>query len=216
LDVEAGVKRVVGKRDFYERLVRQFAEGEEAEAVKIIRIQLSADEREAAERTAHSLKGVAGTLGAVELQHRAGGLESAIKKNSDESATEKLVDSVDQELSRLVSAILNVFGSDETEEIGEGPEETVLDEETASELTEKLEAKLDTVAHLKTTLTINEIEDFGRAMSQLAEEYEYPPLAKWAELISDHASMFDIDGLTESLMGYEQLLRVSTSHKSDA
>jgi hypothetical protein len=53
-------------------------------------------------------------------------------------------------------------------------------------------------------------------MSQLAEEYDYPPIAKWAEEVSDQASMFDIDGLTESLLGYEQLLRVLASHQPDA
>jgi len=109
-----------------------------------------------------------------------------------------------------------LLGRRNKDEVEDGLEETVLDEETASALAGKLKEKLDTVEHLKTTLTINEIEDFAGAMSQLAEEYDYPPIAKWAEEVSDHASMFDIDGLTESLMGYEQLLRVLASHQPDA
>jgi signal transduction histidine kinase/CheY-like chemotaxis protein len=208
LDVEGGVRRVAGKRDFYERLVRQFAEGEEAEAVETIRTQLSEGDREAAERTAHSLKGVAGTLGAAELQQRAEGVESAIRENSDESTTEELLQSVDQELSRLVSAILATTGSDETQEIEDTSGETTLDGEAASALSEKLKDHLATVESLKATLTINEIEDFATAMSQLAEEYGYPPLSEWADTVSDRASMFDIDGLTECLLGYEQLVSV--------
>ena len=40
LDAAAGIVRVAGKRDFYEKLVRQFAEGEEARSVETIQGQL--------------------------------------------------------------------------------------------------------------------------------------------------------------------------------
>ena len=75
LDVDAGLKRLMGKRDFYERMLRQFTTGEESQAVATIRARLAEGDRDTAERTAHSLKGVAGTLGATELQARAGELE---------------------------------------------------------------------------------------------------------------------------------------------
>ena len=41
LDVEGGVKRLMGKRDFYEILVKGFATGEEAKTVETVRFQLS-------------------------------------------------------------------------------------------------------------------------------------------------------------------------------
>ena len=80
LDVENGLKRVIGKRDFYEKLVRGFATGEEVRTVETVRLLLAEGDIEAAERTAHSLKGVAGTIGAGELQSRAAVLETAIKE----------------------------------------------------------------------------------------------------------------------------------------
>ena len=107
-----------------------------------------------------------------------------------------------------------MIGPDETQEIAKESAETALDEETAAALSEKLKANLASVEGFRSTLRINEIEDFASTMSQLAEEYDYSPLAKWADKVSDQASMFDIDGLAESLLGYERLLSVPTDNGS--
>jgi two-component system sensor histidine kinase/response regulator len=68
LDVRAGLQRVMNKRDLYKKLLRQFATGPESLTVDRVRAHLAEGEREAAERAAHTLKGVAGTLGAGALQ----------------------------------------------------------------------------------------------------------------------------------------------------
>ena len=84
LDVKSGIRRVAGKRDFYEKLIRQFCDGEESRTVETVRSLLADNQPEDAERAAHSLKGVAGTLGAQEIQSRAEGLKpqsvSSIRK----------------------------------------------------------------------------------------------------------------------------------------
>ena len=128
LDVAGGVKRVLGKRDFYEKLVLGFATGEQIHSVETVRAQLAEGDRVAAERTAHSLKGVAGTIGMSELQQRATELESAIKESKDRGVIEAQLTSVDEELTRLVMAIKVATG------IGEPPGLMARGEETVEEL----------------------------------------------------------------------------------
>ena len=104
LDVKAALKRMLNKRPMYERLLRQFA-AEQAGAVEAVRTQLASGDRAAAERSAHSLKGMAGTLGAVELQGRAGRLEHAIKQEAPPEEVATFAGEVEEELARLVGAV---------------------------------------------------------------------------------------------------------------
>ncbi len=218
LDVETGVKRVMGKRDFYERLVKGFVTGEEARSVETVRSQLEEGELEAAERTAHSLKGVAGTIGAGELQSRAATLEAAIKKGG--KRVESHLKKVGQELTRLVGAISEAMGLDgEAEEVEEDEAPLELSSEVMQklpELAEKLEAKQDTGKELSTTLDMGGIESFASEVKDLGEKYSYPPVAKWAEALTEQAGMFDMDGIQETLKRYPKLLdQISDLHTND-
>ena len=206
LDVEVGVKRVLGKRDFYEKLVRQFVEGEEVESVATVRAQLAAGEHEAAERTAHSLKGVAGTIGAGELQQRAQGLETAIKEGTAEVDT--LLSSVEEELTRMVVAIRDVLGVGGDAEM-DSAQSVDVDElaiERLPELINKLESHKPKVEELSSTLTINEVEEFAGELRALGQEYGYPPLMSWGERLAQHAGSFEMDGMANALQQYPQLI----------
>jgi two-component system sensor histidine kinase/response regulator len=119
LDVKGGLSRVLNKRDRYERLLRQFTSGPESQTVAVVRTQLSKGDYKAAERSAHSLKGVAGTLGAGELEQRAADLEAAIKAAQSEVAIERHLAFVEQELMRIISAIKGALPAEETPEITE-------------------------------------------------------------------------------------------------
>ncbi len=211
LDVDGGVKRVMGKRDFYEKLVKGFATGEEAQSVATVRVQLAEGEREAAERTAHSLKGVAGTLGAGELQQRAAGLESAIKEGRGEDAVESQLSSVDEELTRLVTAIEEAMGLEEGADEGAGGEDAPveLDEaviERLPELAGALEGKRAGCEELAATLDMNEIENFAAEVKGLGEEYGYPPVIKWAETLAEQAGMFDMDSIAKGLEAFPDVI----------
>ena len=105
LDVKTGLSRVLNKRDLYERLLGQFASGPESQTVETVQDLLSEGDREGAVRAAHSLKGVAGTLGADELQERAAALEAALKEEHPEAQLEPLLVRVGEELSRMIEAI---------------------------------------------------------------------------------------------------------------
>jgi HPt (histidine-containing phosphotransfer) domain-containing protein len=104
LDVKTAMKRLLNKRSSYENVLRRFA-GEQSESINEIRAHLKSGDREAAVRTAHTLKGLSGTIGADSLQRRAASIESALKsiKNLNDINPE-LVD-LEQELNRLITAI---------------------------------------------------------------------------------------------------------------
>ncbi|HNE02863.1 MAG TPA: Hpt domain-containing protein, partial [Plasticicumulans sp.] len=79
-----------GKLDLYETLLAQFAR-DHLDADRRVRRLLAGSERLAAVRLAHTLKGSAGTLGAVRLQFRAAALESVLCR-PDKPADEALAD----------------------------------------------------------------------------------------------------------------------------
>ncbi len=141
LDVDAGLKRLMGKQDFYTRMLRQFTIGEEARTVATVRAQLEAGDRHTAERAAHSLKGVAATLGASALQGWAAELERSIREKEPEDQIESLVAAMEKELARLIAAIQEalqvVEESPETAEAGD------VDWEKARAVVARLEVLLE-------------------------------------------------------------------------
>jgi polar amino acid transport system substrate-binding protein len=78
IDVKSALKRTGGNRKRYEALLRRFAQ-QQAGTVDEIRNSLSMGDVATAERAAHSLKGAAGTLGAMSLSEAASRAEAAIK-----------------------------------------------------------------------------------------------------------------------------------------
>ena len=94
LDVDAGLHVVRGRRSQYLHLLQLFTELHEHDGDKV-RACLAADDREGARLIVHSLKSVAGNLGAGELQRQAAQLEAAIKQGADAGQREPLLAAVD-------------------------------------------------------------------------------------------------------------------------
>jgi len=103
INVEEGMGRVLGNRELYVRLLRQFVESGEVETVGTIRFSLAQNERENAERAAHSLKGMAGTIGATDVQEKAGQVEDSIRDG--EGDIEGLLLTLDSVLATTISNI---------------------------------------------------------------------------------------------------------------
>jgi len=85
LDAKDGLARVAGNRNLYLKLLRQFVE-QQGPAPSQVREALKANDRKLAERLAHTVKGVAGSLGIREVQEVAGALEKAIAGNAPPAA----------------------------------------------------------------------------------------------------------------------------------
>jgi two-component system sensor histidine kinase/response regulator len=86
LDSADGLRRVGGNTRLYVKLLRQFA-GQQADAIGEIRGALASNDVESATRRAHTLKGVAGNLGARDVQDAAAAVETLLRNGSGADAT---------------------------------------------------------------------------------------------------------------------------------
>jgi two-component system sensor histidine kinase/response regulator len=86
LDSADGLRRVGGNARLYVKLLRQFV-SQHADAIGEIRAALAANDAGSATRLAHTLKGVAGTLGARDVQDAAAAAETLLRGGSAADAT---------------------------------------------------------------------------------------------------------------------------------
>jgi len=84
-----GLLRVAGNRKLYLKLLRQFS-AQQSDAPGQITELLKAGDRPAAERKAHTVKGIAANLGVKTVQLAAGELEKAIHDGADAARLEPL------------------------------------------------------------------------------------------------------------------------------
>ena len=104
LDVATGLHSVRGRLSSYLRLLHQFA-ANHTDDVEAIRIRLAAGDMDEARILAHSLKGVAGMLGAAAVQRLAAELEAAIREQRDRKDVDNRLQLLAVELAPLVSAL---------------------------------------------------------------------------------------------------------------
>jgi CheY-like chemotaxis protein len=85
VNIADGLNRVAGNRRLYRDLLSQFA-AKQAGAATEIAAALGANDHQTAERTAHTVKGVAGNLGITNVQAAAQKLEKAIRESDASSS----------------------------------------------------------------------------------------------------------------------------------
>ncbi len=80
IDLRWGLERIGGNKRLFLKVVKEFA-ANHRKAVQLIEQRLASGDREEARRELHTLKGVAGNIGARILQQEAGNLERLLEKN---------------------------------------------------------------------------------------------------------------------------------------
>lgn len=100
VDVKAGIDRVVGSRQTYLKLLRRFVAQFSTPETDFQR-ELATEQKKGAIRWAHTLRGVAGGLGAARIEDLAGQLERQLIHQEGPDVLIELV----QELGHLVKAI---------------------------------------------------------------------------------------------------------------
>jgi len=91
ISIKAGLGRVNNKESLYRKILKKFYTDYENVTAEI-RGALQAEDAEMARRLAHTVKGVAGNIGANDLQTIAGELEAAIKEKDSEGVAIALED----------------------------------------------------------------------------------------------------------------------------
>jgi two-component system, sensor histidine kinase and response regulator len=104
LDVDAGLQRMAGSAVLYTRLLRKFVQSQTDSAQRMAEA-LEQGDNASAERIAHTLKGVAGNLGAVLLQQHAGVLEESLRKGQAPQVAQSALQVTGQSLHALASAL---------------------------------------------------------------------------------------------------------------
>jgi two-component system, sensor histidine kinase and response regulator len=107
-DVQDGLNRMLGDRELYLELLQRFRDGQTDIGGKI-RCALMVGETKMAERLTHTLKGVAGMIGARYLQQLASKLELAIRNNEGEAEIERNNTQLELEMQTLFKALEKVL-----------------------------------------------------------------------------------------------------------
>jgi two-component system sensor histidine kinase/response regulator len=108
LNTAAGLRRTLGKTDLYLNLLRKFEQGQQDVPAQI-RSALDAGDMALAQRLAHTLKGVAGNIGAEALQAAAAELEHAIRAQHPRTEIAGLLAAAELPLRALLQALAPVL-----------------------------------------------------------------------------------------------------------
>jgi PAS domain S-box-containing protein len=134
IDTKSGLARVNGNASFYHRLLLKFKTNHSDAAEKIER-SISNGIFEQAALDVHSLKGVAGNIGATDLQEAALNLEKALKKGG-ENLNNKL-EKLSQDLDIVVAGIESMEKTEQKpENVAPLPEKQLNTDEILKELDE--------------------------------------------------------------------------------
>ncbi len=180
LDMADGLRRVLGKKPLYLSMLRKFVTGQKSFRVAIVEA-LEANLHETAERLAHTLKSVSGTIGAIGLAQLASKFEVAIKERRPREEIDARLEELEMVLGDLITQL--------EQKLSEEP-----DKETVTTSPEQLKAVCDT---LETMLADDDAEavavlDMNVALLQTAFPNHYPK-------IDEGIRLFDFEAALEAL-----------------
>ena len=104
LNVELGLKRVLGKTDLYLNMLRTYVENQ-VNAPAELRAAFKARQLDLAERISHTMKSLNGNIGAISLQNMAAELEQMIKTPINFELIEAKIDAYEIAQSAMISAL---------------------------------------------------------------------------------------------------------------
>jgi CheY-like chemotaxis protein len=121
IDVQTGLVRAGGNQSLYVDLLAKFHR-DYADATSQIKSALDNGEHELAQRLVHTVKGVSGSIGALDLQNATSEMETAVRKVSA-SDLDNLLEQFETELNIVLDSISNAVGvaSKQEEDRSKGP-----------------------------------------------------------------------------------------------
>lgn len=195
LDTEAGVNRLRGKHDKYSLLLEKFLEGH-SDDPDAIASALAEGRRDEARDTAHAVKGVAGSLGAVRLYDAATSLEAALCEGCDSGEVRSRSARFGQEMDRLIPVISRELDdarnqADAKSQQEARPENSHSVWERLRELTALLKASDAEAVHYLSDIDEKEFADVGLGelkaqLSRFVARYDFDSaLALLEEVVRD-------------------------------
>ena len=181
LDLELGLRRVLGKKPMYLNMLRKFVAGQQGAVDKVLQA-LDDGDWDTAVRTVHTTKGVCGNIGAAGVQEQAGQLEDALKARQPRETLDVLAAQLLSTLEPLIASIVAWLPAESTVQASAPVDEAALARVTTQ--LRELCADMDSGA-----------EDLLGENSVMLHS-AYP---KHAQAISDAIKGFDFDLAIEQL-----------------
>ena len=125
IDIASGLRRVAGNRELYRKLLVKFRVSH-ATVIDDIRASLDGEDQETAHRLAHTLKGVAGNIGADDLRAAATAVDAAFK-DSDAAKVRALLPATGEQLDRVLAAIAPLAPENPSEIVVAGDGDEIAD-----------------------------------------------------------------------------------------
>jgi two-component system sensor histidine kinase/response regulator len=144
LDSAAGLRRVQQRESMYHKLLDKFADGQR-DFPRGLAAALDQGERATAERLAHTLNGVSGTIGAVQIQALAAELEQKIRAGAERASLDAVLAPLEAALAALIARLDARAASSEAPAV---EVDRALLEQTLSELSKLLLASESEVVPL--------------------------------------------------------------------
>jgi two-component system sensor histidine kinase/response regulator len=115
LDAVDGMRRMLGNRNTYCRLLKKFIEGQR-DLPAVIASALDAGDLATAERKAHTTRGVAGTLGASRLQELSNELEQLLRQRAERPYINEALTAFNNSLNELIGNLDQFFALETPQE----------------------------------------------------------------------------------------------------
>lgn len=157
IEVGVGLSHTLGKWSLYRRLLVMFREEHGPDYVTAFRSALADGDRTTAQRIAHTLKGVAATLGAVELSRTAAAVEAALRAGEAERARVD-AEAIVAELETVMQGLVDIG---EVDEAGPAPEQPASRDEQV-----RIAANLMALLESRDTAAVDCVEAFARALGR--------------------------------------------------
>lgn len=111
VDTQTGLKRVLGKKDFYLSILKKYTVNQK-NTITEIKKALESEDYNTAERLTHTLKGVSGNIGAEAVQEKAALLESLFKEHAPEEKLKAVIEETDKLLKYVTEGIIKALPPD--------------------------------------------------------------------------------------------------------
>jgi two-component system sensor histidine kinase/response regulator len=205
IDTGSGLVRVGNDPGFYRKILLQFRDSQ-AQAVDEVEAALAAGERDTAERLAHTLKGVAGSVGADGVQEAARVLEAAIRAGKEQ---------LDGELAGVRAMLAPVIAA--IAGLGPGPGQTrsasERDDTQLPALLAQLRTQLEgfdadaaaTMEALRGQLTGGPMQETVKTLEQAVSDFEFETALQ--HLAAIEAQILSSDGIVDTPTGHRQSAR---------
>jgi len=187
LNCREGLLRVAGNKELYRKLLKQFS-NTEADAPARIATALAENNRGLAERLAHTVKGVAGNIGAMTVHDAAAELEKAIAGSATAVQIEALSASLEKCLANLIPGLKTALAGPEDKAVqaGDSGQVKAAAEQLSRYLVQSNAAAIDYFAevapHLRILFDAHEFERFASLIENYAFTEAYEALTAACEV----------------------------------